>query len=566
MKASCLRALAFGLSLTVVFAARLTGDDLGDLARDFWAWRAATQPVSGDDVPRVERPAGWTPDWSRAAIEARRQKLAEFEKRWRGIDPSGMPVPWQVDRRLMGSAIARVRWELEVLRSWERDPTFYVDQTLGAYFESLLRPPPLGRERSAEIVRHLESIPQTVASAKANLRYAIGPFARLAAERLKEVRAKLLESVRAVKPLLARESQGRMDEAAAKALRALEPWREWLDAAAPTLPVNSAVGREGYLFFLREVALLPFTPEELVAMGRQEWARAVSLEAMEQTHNRGAPALPVLSDLTALIRREEKDEEAIRRFLEEKRVLSVPSWVGRYRFRPMPAYLAPLASFGEADDLTSLSRLKENAVRYIEEPSPKSPYFEAATARDPRPSIVHEGVPGHFFQLVLSWSHEDSIRRHYYDSGPNEGLAFYAEEMMMQTGLFDDSPRTREIIASFLRLRALRVEVDVKLALGEFTIEKGTEYLEKAVPMDRPTARSEAAFFASNPGQAVSYEIGKLQILRLLADARGVQGEAFDLRAFHDFVWKNGNVPLSLQRWEYLGFSDEINRLGHPVR
>src|ERR1035441_8130581 len=49
-------------------------------------------------------------------------------------------------------------------------------------------------------------------------------------------------------------------------------------------------------------------------------------------------------------------------------------------------------------------------------------------------------------------------------------IGFYSEEMMLQTGLFDDSPRTREIIYNFMRLRALRVEVDVKLALGLFTM------------------------------------------------------------------------------------------------
>src|SRR5215470_3668422 len=100
----------------LVAAPWVLADDLADLAREFWSWRAATQPFSGDDVPRLERPAE-TPDWSRAAIEARRGKLAEFEKRWEGLDASGMSVLWQVDRRLMGSAIARVRWEIEILRS-----------------------------------------------------------------------------------------------------------------------------------------------------------------------------------------------------------------------------------------------------------------------------------------------------------------------------------------------------------------------------------------------------------------------------------------------------------------
>jgi Bacterial protein of unknown function (DUF885) len=178
--------------------------------------------------------------------------------------------------------------------------------------------------------------------------------------------------------------------------------------------------------------------------------------------------------------------------------------------------------------------------------------------RHPRADMVHEGVPGHYFQMALSWKHEDEIRRRYYDSGANEGIGFYAEEMMLQAGLFDDSPRTRDMIYSYMRLRALRVEVDVKLALGLFTIDQAADYLARTVPLDAQTARQEASFFASVPGQAITYQIGKLQIVRFLADARRVEGGAFLLRAFHDFVWKNGNVPLALQRWELLGLVDEI--------
>jgi uncharacterized protein (DUF885 family) len=103
--------------------------------------------------------------------------------------------------------------------------------------------------------------------------------------------------------------------------------------------------------------------------------------------------------------------------------------------------------------------------------------------------------------------------------------------------------------------------VDVKLALGMFDIEQAAEYLERAVPMDRATARHEAAFFACTPGQAITYQIGKLQVLNFLADARTNFGEAFRLREFHDSLWLNGNVPIALQRWEMLGLRDEIERI-----
>ena len=72
------------------------------------------------------------------------------------------------------------------------------------------------------------------------------------------------------------------------------------------------------------------------------------------------------------------------------------------------------------------------------------------------------------------------------------------------------------------------------------------------------TARQEATSFSPALGQAITYQIGKLQITKMLAESRLQQGEKFNLRAFHDFVWKNGNVPISLQRWEYLGKDDDV--------
>jgi hypothetical protein len=241
--------------------------------------------------------------------------------------------------------------------------------------------------------------------------------------------------------------------------------------------------------------------------------------------------------------------------------MTVPDWLMHYRNRPLPDYLEPLSFMGVNDDLTSETRLDEDAYRYIREPSPDLPYFSLSAARDPRPLIIHEGIPGHYYQLALSWANPDPIRRRYIDSSINEGIGFYVEELLLQAGLFNFSPRSREIIYSYARLRALRVEIDIRLALGDFSIEQAADYLARAVPMDQETALDEAVFFAFNPGQAISYQIGKLQILEFLADAKLDQGDEFSLRHFHDFLMRNGNVPIALQRWEYLGRDDAVLRL-----
>jgi hypothetical protein len=68
--------------LTILVAPAVRGDVLEDLAHDFWAWRASEMPVSTDDIPRLERPPGWVPDWSPAAVESYRKQVGEFNRRW----------------------------------------------------------------------------------------------------------------------------------------------------------------------------------------------------------------------------------------------------------------------------------------------------------------------------------------------------------------------------------------------------------------------------------------------------------------------------------------------------
>ncbi|HAF03137.1 MAG TPA: hypothetical protein DCG89_05000, partial [Spartobacteria bacterium] len=131
---------------------------LDKLADDFWTWRAKYAPFTGDDVNRIERPGGMR-DWSRAKIDNHRKDLGEFEARWKKIDASGWPVPKQVDYRLIGSALARVRWELEINPRWKRDPNFYIEQTLTPIVEALTVPGPYDESRSREILTRIENIP-----------------------------------------------------------------------------------------------------------------------------------------------------------------------------------------------------------------------------------------------------------------------------------------------------------------------------------------------------------------------------------------------------------------------
>jgi len=556
--------LLAGALLAVSAAA---ADDLDALAHDFWSWRAATQPITRDDVPRIDRPAGWAPDWSPRAVEDRRRALAGFEHRWTMLAKPSAAVPQQVDHRLLGSALARVRWELDGNASWRQNPVFYVDQTVAAYVDAIVPPgtPPAARGR--DVIVRLRSIPATLAAARANLDDVRAPFARLAIEDLDGIGVKLRQSARALAAHLDAASASELPGTIDEAIAALEGYREWLRGRVGSLPEKVAIGRAAYLTFLRTVALIPHSPEEILTMGRQEYDRAVAFEEYERQRHSALPDLPIFRDQKEQIAAADRDERAIREYLGSRGILTVPPNAPRYRYLPLPDGLAPVADFGEGTDFPFSSRLSEESTRYIPPPSPTLGYFALSMAKEPRADMVHEGLPGHAFQLWLSRSQADPVRRFWYDSGVNEGIGFYAEEMMLEMGLFDDRPKSREMIANYMRLRALRVEVDVRLALGSFTIDEAAEYLRTRVPVDAATARAEAASFAAAPGFAIGYQIGKLDILRLLADARREQGGKFRLQAFHDFVWRNGNVPLALQRWELLGDARDVEALSpEPTR
>jgi uncharacterized protein (DUF885 family) len=536
--------------------ASVAADSLDKLANDFWTWRAKYAPFTGDDVNRIERPDG-TRDWSRASIDKQRKDLAEFEARWKKIDPAQWPIARQVDYKLIGSALARVRWELDVNARWQRDPNFYIAQTLTPIVEALTVPGPYDAAHSREILTRIGNIPSILQQGVENLDKPPAPFATVAIQALENIRPRLRQMATALlKSTTLKEEE--LNSAVDRAANALEHFREKLKEVLPSLSNETGLGRDAYVFFLKNVALMPYSPEELLAMGRQEWNGAVAFEAFEKNRNKDVSPLRIADNIDDWIKDAAAKELQIRKFLGEHNILTVPNWVQHYTLRPMPEFLRALQGFGETDDFTSPSRLNENCIRYVTEPSGKLGYFWQATAEDPRPITVHEGIPGHYFQLCLSRKHEDPIRRHYYDSGANEGIGFYAEEMMLQAGLFDDSPHTREIIYNFMRLRALRVEVDVKLALGEFTLDQAAKYLQEKVPMDENTAQQEAIAFSTGPGQAITYQIGKLQILKFLSDARMQEGERFNLRSFHDFVWRNGNVPIALQEWEFLGDASSV--------
>src|ERR1700757_2100195 len=292
--------LALLTSVAVCTANIAVADSLEKLADDFWAWRAKYAPFTPDDVNGIEHPGGIR-DWSRASINQRRKDLAEFEARWKKLNPAQWPIPKQVDYKLVGSALSRVNWELDINPRWKRDPNFYIEQTLTALAEALTVPAPYDEARSREILTRIENIPSILEQASKNLDQPPAPFATVTIENLNGIRDRLrtmastLVGSTTLKP-------HELNAATDRAAEALEKFQQQLKHKLPTLPQQTALGRDAYVWFLQNVALMPFTPEELLAMGRQEWNRAVVFEAYEKNRHKDVPPLKMAPDINSWIK------------------------------------------------------------------------------------------------------------------------------------------------------------------------------------------------------------------------------------------------------------------------
>src|SRR6516162_10729280 len=198
-------------------------ESLAKLGDDFWTWRAKYAPFTGDDVNRMERPGGIR-DWSRASIDQRRKDFAGFEAGWKKIDASHWPIPQQVDYKLIGSALSRVRWELDRNPRWKRDPNFYIEQTLTALAEALTVPAPYDEARSHEILTRIENIPSILQQGSENLDKAPGPFVAVAIQALEGVRERLSKMAESLRPATTL-GEKELSEATNRATDALEHFR-----------------------------------------------------------------------------------------------------------------------------------------------------------------------------------------------------------------------------------------------------------------------------------------------------------------------------------------------------
>lgn len=202
----------------------------------------------------------------------------------------------------------------------------------------------------------------------------------------------------------------------------------------------------------------------------------------------------------------------------------------RFMIKPVPAGIAPFYTSGRGGPDVYLVNTYDLKSR---------PLFNMPAL------TLHESYPGHALQLELAREStgQPAFRRDGYISAYGEGWGLYSEYLGKEMGIYD-TPYKRFGYLTYQMWRACRLVVDTGIHHMGWSRQKAIDYMLGNTALSQREVENEIDRYISWPGQALSYELGYLEIRRLRAKTEKALGTKFDLRHFHDTVLSIGSVPL----------------------
>lgn len=487
---------------------------------------------------------GGVVDYSPATVARRRSELKQFQSRL----PSRV-VGWdrhqKVDFLAVRAQMDQEDFILNVTKPWARDPGFYVDELQRLAYTEL----PVEGDKLVAFQERLRGIPTYLRQARINLDSGAADYADLAIHTLSRgdgvghgmpyrsvEPAGLIGWFADLRGRAEKQQPALLPEIRA-AEAAIEDYRRWLVANRPRMTAEAGVGQKAYDWFLRNVRLMPYNSDEIVDLAQRELDRHWAFYTYERHRNRNLPELQLPRTQEEYEAQLAGTDAKIRKWLVDEGFITIPDYMPK-----------------------TWQEMGFNAPWIVR---PKGPMFwEQIMYRDVSPDHLHATIPGHRFDGHMGRRVTHPIRAHVRDSGRTEGWGFYVEEAALQLGLFDDRPRTRELIYIFGLFRAARTIGDVKMQRNEMNVSETIRFWKDWTPyLDDDVARTDAAIYLRRPpGYGMTYTIGMMQLQKLLVDRKRQLGDKFVLKDYHDYLMNTGRLPVSLLRYDLTGYDDEIRQ------
>ncbi|WP_136163190.1 DUF885 domain-containing protein [Sphingomonas flavalba] len=313
--------------------------------------------------------------------------------------------------------------------------------------------------------------------------------------------------------------------------------------AARDLPDGDAY----YRFLIRKFTTTEMTPEEIHALGEQEVARI--LGEMQAILREVGFAGDVAAFNDALRKDPANYASSPEDYMEKASEVAkradraAPRWFGKLpRLTWGPVFKTPEQEGTANIYMRGSPELGvPGSIMMSHRDALKSPLYQLPAW------VVHEGVPGHHFQIALS-QEQDALpawRREARVTAFIEGWALYAERLAGEMGLYRDA-KERFGRLSFEMYRACRLVMDTGIHWLRWNREQARECLARNTALSPAMVEFETNRYISQPGQALAYKIGELRIAAIRARAEKALGPKFDIRAFHDALIGDGPIPLAL--------------------
>ena len=517
-----------------------TSNEYSALVALFKEWRTFEKPPLLDGAP----------DYTVESFEKRWPRFRDLQSRLQSIDTTNWSVENQVDWTITWAEMNGYDFNHRILKPWFRDPAFYKSvwsdrsdvpahegPTNHSTTELWTYTFPLTTKERFRFLTDLKIIVPLNTQAKKNL---TGNARDLWVTGIRDIENQSVVLNKLKKQAYIKDDS-ELVSVIDEAIASTNDLVSWLRDESKSKTGPSGIGKDNYTWYLQNVHLVPLTWNDEVTILKRELARAWSSLKLEEHRNRNLPELIDVDSPEAYDKMADASAKSLINFLDEQDIVTVKPY-----FDPA---------------------LREHLGKYV--PREKRNFFLIGEHYDPRPLYSHFY---HWFELARMdiEPHKSEIRKgpllyNIFDSR-NEGTATAVEEMFMQAGLYDDSPRTKEIVYILIAQRAARGLGSLYAHANEMTMEEAggihSEYTPRGwMKTEKELLIFEQHLYLRQPGYGTSYITGKYLLENTLADyarIQELQSKPFVLKDFFDTLNGIGNIPISLVKWQMTGSNNDL--------
>ena len=507
-------------------------------------------------------------------LEFSQNLLAELQ----ALDVAALSRENQVDAAILRNQLQYDIWNAQTLQGWAWDPQLYSGLAGQAIYGLMAREFAPLPERLKSATARMQKIPALLAQARANLDPARVP--KVHAETVARQNAGVLGIVDTfITPHLDQLDPADRQQAqtAIDGLKtAVAEHQKWLDETlVPNAKGEFRVGAEVYDQKLQFALLSSLSRAEIKQRAEAELVRvrgemyAIAQQVLKDTA--GAPQLP---DNPSPQQQQKAIEAALELAYAQHPARDQVVADARVALDRATAFVREHDLVTVPDAPVEIIEMPEFqrgvAVAYADSPGPLDKNLKTFYAVSPMPEdwtdaqvesflreynsrmidllSIHEGTPGHYLEGWHSAKFPSTLRAVLRSGMFAEGWAVYTEKMMADAGYLDNDPLFRLVQLKFYLRTIANAILDQGVHVDGWSREQAMDLMVNQTFQQESEAAGKWTRAQLTSAQLPTYFVGVQEHFDLRKAMEEKQGDAFNLKAYHDQVLSYGAPPVRFVR------------------